>query len=271
MQPLRGFCCCLDLDSDDEATSPKPPQQSTVTGPAAAEGASFKSAVDLKRFQQLVQERKNLPAPKQNQPRVPSVQNRELKRVDERRQSVISDSFTDVSELSSIPVHPDLAMQRGHDGNLTVDSEASSVYNLARHASTNPQQGVVMSQQVSRPPPTRDGVNQVGVANQRPPSHPQQQAVTHQGGVASQRPPLPTQQGAKSGHPLQQSQKMSLQQQRPHPQGGRGSSKEGGVAMETNDLPLFKKTGIIHADLAILEKVRGFLVPVLISVKFVLY
>lgn len=240
---LLLFALALDCGAGgDESTSGVAHNQNPTQDPPSAttgmESAPFKSALDLKRFQKLIQEQRA--SATQSIPRQvteTAAQKREGEAADKQNPSELSDSVsvTDVSELSSIPVHPDLAMQRGPEGNMTIDSEVSSVYNAARHTHSQPAQDTVLSQQE-------------GVVNQQPPLQPagsRQSIASHQGGVVNQ---LPSQQRTVSGHPLHFSHKMA-HQKKPHPHGGRGTK----AALEA--LPCSEKTGKIHADLAALEKV----------------
>lgn len=201
------------------------------------EGAPFKSVLDLKRFQKLVQDQKAKAAIA----RETAAQNEETG-VASKPDLNDSMSITDLSELSSIPVHPDLAVQRGQEGNRTVDSELSSVYNASRHAN---RPGEVLGQQG-------------GKASQQHPPHSEKSVTSQQGGVVNGRYSQPSQQGTVSGHPLHHSHKMA-HQQKPRPHGGPGSANVvGGDISKKEELPCFKKTGKIHADLAMLEKVCLF-------------
>lgn len=133
-----------------------------------------------------------------------------------RSEADFSDTMTEVSELSSIPLHPDLAAGRGREGNITVDSEASSVYNASRHA----------------PPPPPRGQESVVLTRQQ------------EGGVVV----LPS-------HPLHFSRKVAHQQQQSEPRPPhRGVG--GGMARRDEGLLCSEKTCRIHDDLGMLEKVQ---------------
>lgn len=212
----------------------------------------YKSSLDLKRFQKLVektgaplladkpsqrgQERAGVRGPGSGLSRAPGG-------------SDDGGSLAGMSELSSI------RGDEGHaGGNTTMDSEMSSVYDsfktaecaslssLPRHAGTVPgqQQGRPLSGHPSQPGALPH--EQRGVSSQHPPHPSQKQGVPGQQGTLSGQPPqqqgsLPSQHTTLPGHPLHVSRKMTSQ----HPSRGDVTSTAGGVGNE--------KANRIHTDL----------------------